>query len=35
MSAKRADMHRLQELVRLHRMGTGSLSTGISSILPR
>ncbi len=24
MSAKRADMHRLQELVRLHRMGTGS-----------
>ncbi len=24
MSAKRTDMHRLQELVRLHRMGTGA-----------
>ena len=24
MSARRTDMHRLQELIRLHRLGTGS-----------
>ncbi len=31
MSAKRTDMDRLLELVRLHRMGTGSRSTNPSN----